>query len=256
LAGSVFEKIKTVRLIIVSLLLFSIAINMYKNIYDYNSAKVTIYSIFLENVIFYIFTGSGLFLFIKIYAFTHYKELISEGMYILDYKLIENHRIYKSIDNIINHVYSLGSVSNKIGRVKLFLEIINLEQLHLKVFISNTIHSITNDKYRNNPEYIVNSFQKSFDEYNSELIELLKYSCFPQTIIERYVNFKKTYSNTFIEYLNGIDTSSLGLPANVILLCIIDSLTVLTVKFLKDLHYEIDHLNGELKGQLFRGYLL
>jgi hypothetical protein len=108
------------------------------------------------------------------------------------------------LDRVFNNVYALGRISNKEGRVLLFTEICKLEEIHIRVFFALMIEEISKGNDRNDSNAIVGAVNKMFREYNEELIELMRYDAFPRKDISDYLEFKKEFIDTILEYLQTL----------------------------------------------------
>lgn len=231
-------------------LVSSLVYRLYTNEY---TAQTDLLLYIVENVLAYAITGGGLLVILKLWILKNYKEIVSDFLYIFKKGELENHSIYVILNKIFDHVYSLGHISTNTGRLLLFQTILELENLHFKVFISCTIQEVITSKERNNSLKVVSIFRENFKSYNEELIELMRHEAFPNSVINCYLNFKQAYIESILAYMENINVN---IPTYFLLYGFIDVLSTQTFSLLKQLHYEIDHLNGELDGQLFRGHLL
>jgi hypothetical protein len=244
--------------IIIGFIAGFIILNFAYKSYTANNYEKDFIKWMFETAILYAYTGGGLFLLVKLAFLKNYKWAFSELMFILFSHIMENNKIFANIENFFSSVYSLGHISGKRGRVLLFKEILTLENVHIIIFICNAIYLIIHSDSRNDQTTVIKIFKESFKEYNEELISLMQSESFPDVIIDVYLQFKKSYIDTFNDYLDyKLEQSNTdSIPCFFIALSIIDVLSTSTINFLKQLHYEVDHLNGNLNGQLFRGHLL
>jgi hypothetical protein len=223
---------------------------------DFKNVNFDIVYFFVEQLILLTFSGAGFMLVFKIWLIKNHRNLISESLYFLDDVELNNHSVFSMLDSIFDNIYSLGKISDKEGRFILFTEICKLEQFHLKFFFSTLIHDITNYADRNDSNYLVNLVRDKFREYNEELIELMKYEAFPTLVISSYLEFKKDFIETVLIYLNSLQDTNNKKIGYVTSCRVIDSITVLNLLMLKKLQKDINKMNGDLNGQLFRGHIL
>jgi hypothetical protein len=212
--------------------------------------KTDIAMFILEHISMFVFSGSGIFVLIKIFLFKSHSEIISEFMFTFFKKRLENHEVFKLIESYNYNLDQMGYITNNESRLELLKDILKYEILYLSLFLSSSIQWIITSKSRNDIKEMSEFISSSFNEYTHEIVDIFKSEGIPQIIINIYLRHKKTFIEPVKRYI--LNCSNNKLPAFIVIFHIIDVISIGVNVFFGGFLIDIDNLNGDLKGVKYK----